>query len=292
MLTDPTNLPLASVTLRLNLISPTTATRIVRRLGRDHRFSGDALPLAGWGRSRKWVAIGVRLAVLLLIILILGDVKLVRRNTDLELMVLRDISGSTDLVRNSPGEHLQSSIDSYLQSAVSPDKSPSHKPGDRVGQISFNERPSIDAIPAEHLALDSGAIRGAGTGTNIAAAIELGLASMDNDSMHRLLLITDGNGTAGNLPSALADTASQHVPIDVMPLQYNIEHEVMADKCVAPTWRQEGQPFTIEVHTINTNASDVEADLSVTDNNRLMTLASGQTTQRVTLRPERTSRES
>ncbi|MGA2582786.1 MAG: hypothetical protein ABSG31_05870 [Tepidisphaeraceae bacterium] len=278
------NLPLASATLRLNLISPWTALGLFIVLGGLIVLMGMR-SLAGLGPVRKWVAIGTRLAVLLLLILILGDVKLVRRNTALEVMILRDISGSTDLVRNFPGEHLQSSLDDYLLDATSADKSASYKPGDKVGQISFNERPHIDAIPADHLTLDARSIQGPGTGTDIAAAIQLGLATMDPDSMHRLLLITDGNSTAGDLNAALGAASSQHVPIDVMPLQYNVQHETMMDKFVAPTWRQEGQPFTIEVHTINTNAVDVQADLSVTDNGKLMTLASGDTTERVTLRP-------
>jgi uncharacterized membrane protein len=165
--------------------------------------------------------------------------------------------------------------------------SPSHVDGDKVGEVSFNEEPFIDAIPSDRLLLDSRAIRGPGTGTDIAAGIELGLASMDTDAMHRLLLITDGNATQGDLETALAAASSQHVPIDVMPLQYNVTHEVMLDKFIAPTWRQEGQPFTIEVHIVSTNPGDVEANLSVSDNGRLMPLEDGKTTQLILLKPGR-----
>ena len=83
--------------------------------------------LAGLGPVRKWVAIGVRLAVLLLVILILGDIKLVRKNTDVELMIVRDISQSTGLVSDFPGKFLQSSIDDYLLAATAKANSPSRQ---------------------------------------------------------------------------------------------------------------------------------------------------------------------
>ena len=276
--------PLAYSTLRLDQFSPWTALGLFAGLGAIVVLLGIR-SLAGLGPVRKWVAIGVRLAVLLLLILILGDVKLVRKNTDVELMIVRDISQSTALVSDFPGKFLQSSIDDYLLAATKKENSPSRRDGDRVGEISFNEHAYIDAIPSPSLSLEARAVRGAGTGTDAAGAIQLGLASLSNSSLHRILLIWDGNATAGDLSAALANASSQHVPIDVMPLQYNVQHEVMMDKFIAPTRRQEGQPFSIDVYVNNKNDQNVQAELSVTDNGTLIPLAGAQTTQRIVLKP-------
>lgn len=278
------NLTLGYFSLRLDDFSPLAALGLFLALGGITVILGIR-SLAGLGRVRKWVAIGVRLAVLLLLILILGDIKLVRKNTDVELMIVRDISQSTGLVTDFPGKFLQSSIDDYLLAATGKANSPSRRDGDRVGEISFNERAYIDAIPSPTLSLDARAVRGAGTGTDAAGALQLGLASMGSNAMHRMLLIWDGNATAGDLSAALAAASSQHVPIDVMPLQYNVEHEVMMDKFIAPTRRQEGQPFNIDVYLNNKNDQDVAGDLSVTDNGKLIPLHDGNTTERVTLKP-------
>jgi uncharacterized membrane protein len=279
------SLPLAAGGLRLEIFSPWVALALFAGLGGIIVLLGIK-SLAGLGPVRKWVAIGIRLAVLLLVILILGDIKWVRRNTNVDLMIVRDISRSTDLVRDFPGKFLQSDIDQYLRDSTDDRHSVSRTKADKVGEISFNERAFIDVIPSEKpLSLEARAVRGPGTGTNAAAAIELGLASMDSDAMHRLLLIWDGNDTAGELSAALADAASQHVPIDVMPLHYNVEHEVMVDKFIAPNSRQEGQPFNIEVHLTNTNKFDVEGNLSVTDNGNLIPLKDGKTTERIALKP-------
>lgn len=278
------SLTLAYFSLRLDQFSPWAALGLFAGLGCIIILLGIR-SLAGLGPVRKWVAIGLRLAVLLLIILILGDIQLVRKNTDVELMIVRDISRSTELVTDFPGKFLQSSIDDYLLTATTRDNSPSRRDGDRVGEISFNEHAYIDAVPSPRLSLEARAIRDRGTGTDAAGAIQLGLASMGNNSMHRMLLIWDGNATAGDLNASLAAASSQHVPIDVMPLHYNVEHEVMMDKFIAPSRRQEGQPFSIDVYINNKNQQNVEGDLSVTDNGKLIPLRDGNTTARVTLKP-------
>ena len=60
--------------------------------------------LNGLGPVRKWVAIGIRLAVLLLLLLIIAGVRWQTQHKDLEVMVLRDISRSTELVTDYPGK--------------------------------------------------------------------------------------------------------------------------------------------------------------------------------------------
>src|SRR5687768_9543649 len=65
------------------------------------------ISLNGLGTMRKWVAIGIRLAVVLLFVLIIGGARWQRVNKDLEILVLRDISESTAQVRDHPGETLQ-----------------------------------------------------------------------------------------------------------------------------------------------------------------------------------------
>ena len=74
--------------------------------------------LSGLGPVRKWVAIGARLLVLLLFILIIGGARWQRINKNLELMVLRDISESTAQVRSYPGKTLQSSLELFVEHAT------------------------------------------------------------------------------------------------------------------------------------------------------------------------------
>jgi uncharacterized membrane protein len=215
--------------------------------------------LAGLGRVRKWVAIGIRLLVLLVMILILGGIRIQRRATNLEVMVLRDISQSTANVNDYPGQTLQSSLDQYLTTISQKDK----PPDDKIGQISFQNSAMIDALPNTHLSLESHAIRNPGTGTDTASAIQLGLATLRPDAMHRMLLIWDGNATQGDTAAAVAAAVAQHVPIDVMPLHYDVQHEVLMDRFVAPTWKRENEPFTLDIILKSTNSYPVTGKLTV-----------------------------
>src|SRR3954467_14883415 len=91
-------------------------------------YAGLALPIVwlgmrslnGLGPVRKWVAIGARLAVLLLFVLILAGARWQRINKNVELMVLRDISESTAQVRNFPGKTLQASLDAWMREIADP----------------------------------------------------------------------------------------------------------------------------------------------------------------------------
>jgi uncharacterized membrane protein len=242
--------------------------------------------LNGLGKIRQRVAILLRLLVLLLIVLILGGIRLQKTSKDLEVMVLRDISTSTTMVQDYPAKTLKDSIDNYLQTASATKDKP---PDDKIGEISFQQDALIDALPNTHLTLGSRAIRAECTGTDPAAAIQLGLATMQKDAMHRLLLVWDGNPTLGDLDSAVSAAVAQHVPIDVMPLHYDVQHEVMLDKIVAPTWRRKNEPFTLDIYAKSTNDFPVTGKLMVTDQGVPMDLDLStpgiQPTRSVTLPP-------
>src|SRR6185437_15634728 len=106
--------------------------------------------LNGLGQARKWVAIGIRLLVLLLFILIIGGARWQRVNKDLEVIVLRDVSESTAQVRDYPGKSLQESEDDWFRSLAGEgeDKHADNvKPKlDRLGIISFHDQAVIDAM--------------------------------------------------------------------------------------------------------------------------------------------------
>jgi uncharacterized membrane protein len=216
--------------------------------------------LNGLGPVRKWVAIGVRLAVLLLLVLIIAGVRWQRRHEDLEVMVLRDVSRSTTLVTDYPGTTLQDSINDYLRSAM---KQPDKHPNDRLGIISFKEKALVDAMPDKELRLDTRAVPEPPRGTDPSAAIQLALATLSPDAMHRMLLIWDGNQTEGDLDTAVAAAAAQHIPIDVMPLHYDVRNATMVDKFVAPPLRRENEPFTIDVVLRSTSDVPVTGKLTV-----------------------------
>ena len=219
--------------------------------------------LNGLGPVRKWVAIGLRLAVLLLFILILGGIRYQRVHRDLEVMALVDVSGSMRYFNNYPGypaRPLRAVEDEWIMSLA---KEPDKHPDDKIGVISFKQNALIDLMPTREPRLDTHAIPDPGTGTDAGSAIQLALATLSKDAMHRLLLFWDGNDTTGNLEAALEAAAAQHVQIDVVPLHYDVKNAAMIDRFVAPTWKREDEPFTLSIILTSTADHPITGKLSV-----------------------------
>jgi hypothetical protein len=239
--------------------------------------------LNGLGPVRKWVAIGIRLAVLLLFMLIIGGVRLQRTNKDLEVIVLRDISESTAQVRQYPGKTLQESLDEQLRKLSDPkDGKPLQ---DRMGVISFHSGALIDEMPkTAPLELQSRAIRSTGNGTDVASAIQLALATFGSDAMHRLVLVWDGNQTTGDLDAAINARRRRTCRSTSCRWSTTSRTRCSSTGWSRPTWKRENEPFTIDVILRSTNAAPVTGKLTVLHQNVAMPIGpNGEGSRTVTL---------
>ncbi len=217
--------------------------------------------MRGMSAVRRWVIIAVRLEVILLLVLLLGGLRWQRRAKGVEVYCLRDASDSTSMVIDFPGRSLQRSLDSYFMALAKDNRM---KADDTIGVVGFRGIPLVESLADHTLALDGRGTPVSSPGTDIAAAIQLAIASMSSDSMHRIVLATDGNATTGDLDAAVSLAESQHIPIDILPLRYDLHNEIMLDRVVAPSWRREKEPFSLQVYIRSTNDGPVRGSLMVT----------------------------
>lgn len=211
------------------------------------------------GPGRQWTIIGFRVGLLYLLVMLLAGAEAVRSSHDLEVVVLRDVSASTDAVQLPAKQTVEEVVDAALRKSTQ-DK----PPADRIGQVAFDAQARVESLPQEQLHLDARSIHDPEGGTDIAAALRLGLACFRGDAMKRLVLMSDGNATQGDLDTALDTAAAAHVPVDVVPLDYAIADEVMIDRFVAPVWRRQGEPFHLDVVLRSSGTRPVRGRLSVT----------------------------
>lgn len=251
--------------------------------------------LAALGPVRRWVALGARVIVLGLLVLILAGLRAERENELVEVLVLRDLSESARQAVGT-GETLQGQSTQYLQAALGPDSE--KRPDDRLGIISFDGEAYVDQMPntaAQSLLTQTAAVDRQANGTDPAAAIQLGLATFNPDARKRLLLIWDGNQTEGDLEAAVELAKKENIPIDVMPLEWDVGNEVFIKEFVAPTWRREGEPFSLGVILTNTAAFPTTGTLRVEQEGRPLdldpTTEGVQTGRTVTLDPGRNRQE-
>ena len=264
-------LPVILAAVRLEYLSPLRALGLFALLLLPVLLFGWR-PLKALGPVRRWVALGARTLVVALAVLILAGLRVERENALVETIILRDISQSAQQAAK-PGETIPQEVSQYAQAAVGPESK--KRPDDRLGIISFNGQAYVDSIPNNSTAFLLGQTSAVGReapGTDPAAAVQLALATFKEDSRKRILLVWDGNRTDGDLDAAVAAAKAQKVPIDVMPLKYQVKNETFIERFVAPTWRREKEPFSLDVILNNTASFPTRGTLRIEQEGRPLDL--------------------
>jgi len=163
---------------------------------------------------------------------------------------------------------LQEQVVATLQEWTSPNR---RGPDDRLAVISVGREAVIGSMPDKLTRFEPAANDPDGNATNLAKGIELALALFPRDTASRILVVSDGNETEGQVLS-VADLAKVHgVPIDVLPLKYEHQREVLIEQVIAPSQSRAGQSIPIRIilrsvgdatGTLHLLRNEVEVDLS------------------------------
>lgn len=235
-----------------------------------------AIPLAaaGWwalsssDRFRKGVIVAMRVAVFMLLVLVLAGLSREQRHDQLTVIGLADISGSVRHFASLPPVDPKSPPDSLASIRKwFRDATENRRSGDRFGLIVFDG--AARAVTAPTIALhyqDHPFDVHQREGSNLAQAIEFGLAMFPPDSARRLVLFSDGVETAGSALAAAADAAGvtqggRGVPIDIVPIMYRVDSEIQVDRVEVPANARPGQRITARVVIESTVATPGRLDL-------------------------------
>ncbi|MBN2325879.1 MAG: VWA domain-containing protein [Candidatus Omnitrophica bacterium] len=187
------------------------------------------------GKGRKAVALALRTLVLLFFILTLAEVELVDKGESLTVLFAIDRSTSV------PADQQQFSL-AYVQDQLM--KIPE---GDSAGILFFGKEAVLEENPGENVTLQEYQAILNAEGTDIEAAINLGMAAFPEGAQKRIVLITDGNQTQGDAIAAAQRAAANGIDLRIMPLQYASSQEVLVEDISIPNQIQEKEPFKIRV---------------------------------------------
>ena len=204
-------------------------------------------PLRAVSRRRDWVSLGLRLLIMLLLVLGLAGTQMVRAADELAVLFLVDVSDSI-------GPEQLEQAETFVRQAIE-SMSPSEKAAVVVfGSNALVERPMsglAELAPFSSVPLS--------LHTDIAEAIRLGLALFPAGSARRMVLLSDGVATLGDVQEAARLAATGEISIDVLPLSRPpVDAEVLLTDVDAPARVGQGESFTIDVSaesTANTLAS-------------------------------------
>ncbi len=192
--------------------------------------------LAGLGTVRRALAILFRGMVITLIVLALAELQSVRRTDGLATIFLLDVS-------NSVPRELQKAALDYATEA-----SRKMRKQDLAGVVVFGREPRVEVPPApSRLNLLGIETTIDPENTDVGAAVKLALASFPEDTARRIVLLSDGNENHGNLFEQGITAKSLGVQVDVLPLEYFYDREVLVEKVSIPPDVKKGETVNINV---------------------------------------------
>ncbi|MDA0802619.1 MAG: hypothetical protein O2819_02550 [Planctomycetota bacterium] len=191
---------------------------------------------AAIGTVRASVAITIRGLLIALLALSLAQPTAKRQGEGVSTMVVVDVSESVPL-------ELQEAAFKVVEEALATRE----RPIDRLGLVTAGR----DAVTLSMPSTAPGNLDDVGIterdATDLEGAVRRSLALLPPDTSHRLLLVSDGNETTGSLREAAMAARAAGVPIDVIPLEYRRDAEVVLESVQAPARGRVGQPVDLKV---------------------------------------------
>ncbi len=193
--------------------------------------------LAGLGGFRRRWRSRLRTAVIVLVVLALAELQTVRTSDDLTTIFLLDRSQS--IPQQWQGRMLQ-----YINAANRTQK----RPDDLSGVVVFGADARVESPPTRNpgpMATIENPVNG--ENTDLAAAIKLALASFPEDTARRLVILSDGNENRGEAIEQAIAAKGLDVQIDVLPIEYRYDQEVLVEKVSVPPDVKQGETVNINV---------------------------------------------
>jgi len=190
----------------------------------------------GSTRLRAWLGLSLRGLLLALIVLALAGIQLRLNSDTLTTVFLLDVSDSIPVAQQSDAE-------AFIRQAV--ENMPS---GDRAAAVVFGEDALVERLASSEERLQQIASVPVTSRTDIAGALQLGLALFPDEGAKRLVLLSDGRENVGQALQQAELAAIQDIQLMYVSLgDLQEQVEVLVDSLEAPADVREGQDFELTI---------------------------------------------
>lgn len=205
-------------------------------------------------RTRRGSAAVARAALFSLIALALAGASGIRQNDRMAVVVVADVSGS--VLRYGPAAEGQDGAATLSMRRFIDAIGAARGDEDLLGVLAFAGDPMPVFSPTAGPVSDRALPELPDGGTNIAAALNAAAAMIPPDAAGRIVLISDGNATTGDAIAsaerlararALGEGARGGLPIDVVPIDYQVQREVLVEFVDAPPRAARGSTTPVRV---------------------------------------------
>lgn len=217
--------------------------------------------LSALSKTRRYLAITLRCLTILILIAMLSRMMFTRRNEHVTVIAVLDRSQSIS-------EDLQKESRDYLAGALAEkDKE------NLFAVVDVAEIASISSLPSGATVIRERNTTLNGQQSRIADGVQMALAIAPPDTATRILLVSDGNETAGNLKEAARAAAANGIRIDVLPCVYDNKNEVIFKRLAAPASARSGQ--TVSLRFILSSTTETTGKLVLNLNGKSVDLDPG-----------------
>ncbi len=194
---------------------------------------GSRRSLAAFTATQRRVCFILRSSILVLLALSLAGLSALLPS--LELGVLFVVDGSASV---SPEAARQAR--EFVAAAL-----PAQRSGDSAGVVGFARSAEIWQPPIEHAALGEWPALRDNQASDLGAALELSSALFPAGQARRVVLLSDGNDTAGHAMETAARVARTGVEVWTVPLRNPPKPEVLVERVEVPARLKQGEPFDL-----------------------------------------------
>lgn len=195
-------------------------------------------------KASKFTTYTLRLVLLAFLVGAFMDISVGRRQAEITTIFLVDASDSFKGNQDSAVDQIKTALE----------KLPS---GEQAGVIAFGGDSNIEQFVAETVQFDGLDSMPVTSETNIEQAIQTALSLYPEESRKRLVLLTDGNETAGDLNQMSSSLLAAQVDVQVEKIDSTPEGEVFVSDLTVPDRIAVGDTYRVEVQiesTVHTGA--------------------------------------
>ncbi len=181
-----------------------------------------------------WAAF-IRLMICGLLILVLAEPRAVRTSDVVSVVYNVDISDSVNEARN----------DAMTLVAATAAQKPTT---DQAGLVVFGRTAAVEYPPRETFPfekyINSQVSQDA---TNLEQSLALSAAMLPEEHLGRIVLVSDGTETVGQLKDIVDDLQARSIQVDVVPIEYDYKHEVLLERLDLPRFVKLGETYEASV---------------------------------------------
>ena len=211
---------------------------------------------SGLSRGRALSALICRLILVGLFVALMAEPRSVRTKDALAVVYAIDVSESI-------GPDAREQAAKFVAKAVT-----EKLPEDSVGLVTFGKNAAVEVPARQSFPLEGGQIvfnaRIAPDDTNLEQALSLSAALLPEDTRGRIVLVSDGSETSGNLKPVLEELRTRGIAVDVVPITYTYDKEVWVERLELPQSVKLGETYEASVVVSSLKAG--KGKLQLTEN--------------------------